>query len=74
MRFRIINGELECNFSKDLLRVFAESSMWENLNESDYPVPYPAKKVSEHAPKLKYIRENVMLVVRDFNRIMALLK
>ena len=37
--FRIVDGELECNFSKDLLRVFAESNCWENkIDESDYPV------------------------------------
>eukprot|EP01083_Nonionella_stella_P177342 623003_1 len=65
-----ISGHLVCNFDQDLLRIFRETETWEHyVNLSLYQVPFAARKMAENSPNLRLLRENVMLVVQDFNKI-----
>ena len=59
-----------CNFDQDLLRIFRETEIWENhINLNLFQVPFAARKIAESSENLRLLRENVMLVVQDFNKI-----
>ena len=60
-------GYLEMNFDKDLLRLFQEVRCWEKLS---FPIPYTAMEMASQREKFRVVRENVMLVVRDYNQIL----
>ncbi|ETO18852.1 hypothetical protein RFI_18395 [Reticulomyxa filosa] len=66
----VIDGHLVCNFDKDLLRVFRESETWGGkISMTQFSIPFAARKMTENATSLQLLRENVMLVVHDFNKI-----
>ena len=60
-------GYLEMNFDKGLLRLFEEVRCWEKLM---FPIPHAAMEMSLQREKFRQIRDNVMLVVRDYNQIL----
>ena len=64
---QVAGGYLEMNFDKDLVRLFQEVRYWEKLM---FPIPYTAMEMASQREKFRVIRENVMLVVRDFNQIL----
>jgi dynein heavy chain, axonemal len=57
---------LEGNFSKKLLLLFDEVRIWEKLL---FPVPYQALELVAQHDRLRFMKENVMLVVNDFNLV-----
>jgi len=64
---------LECNFDKELLKMFQEVYYWEKIQGSGIVVPYSAHELAGHRDKLRILREHVLRVVRDYNQIMTAL-
>ena len=60
-------GFLEQNFDRSLLQLFSEVHYWERLH---FEIPYVAMDISAHRERYRCLRENVMLVVRDYNSIL----
>ena len=56
------------NFSKELLKLFTEMYYWERLR---FEVPHYAVDIYRQCENLRVLRENVLLVVRDYNRILS---
>ena len=52
------------------MELFAEVQYWERLH---YEVPYAAMDIAAHRERYRCLRENVMLVVRDYNGILGAL-
>ncbi|XP_037663927.1 dynein heavy chain 2, axonemal isoform X3 [Choloepus didactylus] len=63
-------GMLDVNFDKSLLILFAEIDYWERLL---FETPHYVVNVAERAEDLRSLRENLLLVARDYNRIIAML-
>ena len=63
-------GFLEQNFDKALLGLFSEVHYWERLH---FEIPYVAMDITAHRERYRTLRENVMLVVRDYNTILSAL-
>lgn len=59
------------NFSKELLKLFNEMYYWERLR---FEVPHYAVDIYRQCDNLRVLRENVLLVVRDYNRILSSLE
>ena len=56
--------------SSALLKLFQEISYWERLM---FEIPHYAADVHSKREDLRILRENVLLVVRDYNRIIVAL-
>ncbi|KAJ3172703.1 Dynein heavy chain 2, axonemal, partial [Geranomyces variabilis] len=63
-------GLLEMKFDKQLLRLFAEITYWQKLKMD---VPFAIQEIYSKREELRILRENVLLVVRDYNSIMETL-
>ncbi|KAB1265174.1 Dynein heavy chain 2; axonemal, partial [Camelus dromedarius] len=63
-------GMLDVNFDKSLLILFVEIDYWERLL---FETPHYVVTVAERAEDLRILRENLLLVARDYNRIIAML-
>ncbi|XP_062456936.1 LOW QUALITY PROTEIN: dynein axonemal heavy chain 2, partial [Rhea pennata] len=61
-------GLLDVNFDKDLLKLFAEMRCWERLL---FETPHFAAEAYRRREDLRALRENLLLVVRDYNRIVS---
>ncbi|XP_030635110.1 dynein heavy chain 2, axonemal [Chanos chanos] len=59
-------GLLDVNFDKDLLKMFNEIPYWERLM---FELPHYVLDVYQRREDLRIMRESVLLVVRDYNRI-----
>lgn len=60
-------GRLECNFDKQLLRLFGEVRYW---YKTEHPIAYlPFDIYSKKCEQLHSVRESVCLIVRDYNAI-----
>ncbi|KAI8799348.1 dynein heavy chain and region D6 of dynein motor-domain-containing protein, partial [Cladochytrium replicatum] len=64
------NGLLEVRFNKDLLRLFTEIHYWQKLKMD---IPFHVQEIYSKREELRILRENVLLVVRDYNSIMETL-
>ncbi|KAI9101992.1 dynein heavy chain and region D6 of dynein motor-domain-containing protein [Phlyctochytrium arcticum] len=64
------SGLLEMKFDKDLLRLFAEITYWQKLKMD---VPFHIQEIYSKREELRVLRENILLVVRDYNSIMETL-
>ncbi|CEG44893.1 flagellar inner arm dynein 1 heavy chain beta [Plasmopara halstedii] len=62
-------GLLQCNFDRFLLNLFAEAQYWQYFN-GEVQIPYMAHDICNQKEQLRVLREHVMLVVRDYNRIL----
>ena len=62
---------IEATFSKTLLKLFAEMHYWERLR---FEVPHYATEIYHQCEDLRILRENVLLIVRDYNRIIGSLQ
>ena len=61
------HGELlEIKFDKDILRLFAEISLFQKLKAD---IPFHVQEIYSKKEELRTLRENVQLVVRDYNNI-----
>ncbi|XP_069805044.1 dynein axonemal heavy chain 2 isoform X1 [Dendropsophus ebraccatus] len=63
-------GMLDVNFDKNLLKMFVEIHYWERLS---FEVPHYVVDIYQRREDLRNLRENVLLVVRAYNRIIAAL-
>ncbi|TRY86536.1 hypothetical protein DNTS_031646 [Danionella cerebrum] len=63
-------GLLDVNFNKNLLKMFSEIHYWERLL---FEIPHFVIDVYQRREELHNLRENVLLVVRDYNRIIKAL-
>ena len=59
------------HFNRTLLRLFGEMSYWERLR---FEMPHYAMEVYSKCEQLRVLRENVMLVIRDYNSIIVSLQ
>ncbi|XP_053575482.1 dynein axonemal heavy chain 2 [Bombina bombina] len=60
------SGMLDLNFDKDLLKLFVEVYYWEQLM---FEIPHYVVELYQRKEDLRNLRENVLLVVRAYNRI-----
>ena len=60
---------LESNFDKLVLTMFSEVEAWKRF-QGEHPIPYIAHDIMGQQENLRILRDNVMLVVRDYNEIM----
>jgi len=64
------NGLLESNFDSNLLKVLIEVVYWTKIqNLSLVNVPHYVSKLLGRKEELRVLRENIMLIVRDYNTI-----
>ncbi|XP_053319883.1 dynein axonemal heavy chain 2 [Spea bombifrons] len=63
-------GMLDLNFDKSLLKLFVEIHYWERLQ---FEIPHYLVEIYQKKEDLRNLRENVLLVVRAYNRIIAAL-
>ncbi|XP_053425879.1 dynein axonemal heavy chain 2 isoform X5 [Nycticebus coucang] len=63
-------GMLDVNFDKSLMILFVEIDYWERLL---FETPHYVVNVAERAEDLRILYENLLLVARDYNRIIAML-
>jgi len=63
-------GMLDLNFDRKLQKLFQEIHYWEKLM---FEIPHYASEVHSRKEELRVLKENVLLVVRDYNRIIAAL-
>ncbi|RLN66518.1 hypothetical protein BBP00_00002156 [Phytophthora kernoviae] len=66
---RAKKGFLHCNFDRPLLNLFTEVHYWQYFN-GEIQIPYMAHDICNQKEQLRVLREHVMLVVRDYNRIL----
>ncbi|OQR95763.1 dynein heavy chain, partial [Thraustotheca clavata] len=62
-------GFLHCNFDQPLLQLFAEVHYWQYFN-GEVQIPYIAHDICNQKEQLRILREHVVLVIRDYNRIL----
>ncbi|KAL2079072.1 hypothetical protein ACEWY4_024816 [Coilia grayii] len=65
VRSRDCEGLLDINFDRGLLNMFNEIHYWERLL---FEIPHYVSEVYQRREELRNLRENVLLVVRDYNR------
>lgn len=63
---------LESNFDTDLLKLLYEVQAWNKMHGM-ITFPLPITRLLAKREQLRILRENVMLIVRDYNSIMLLL-
>jgi dynein heavy chain len=63
-------GKLAVKFDKELLRLFAEITYMQRLK---FDPPFHVKELYDKKEELRVLKENVTLVVRDYNKITELL-
>ena len=69
--FLCSSGMIEATFSRSLLKLFEEMRYWERLR---FEVPHYATEIYQRCESLRVLRENVLLIVRDYNRIIGSLQ
>nr|CCA21283.1 inner dynein arm heavy chain 1beta putative [Albugo laibachii Nc14]CCA21656.1 dynein heavy chain 2 putative [Albugo laibachii Nc14] len=62
-------GFLNCNFDRYLLLLFTEVHYWQFF-QGGLQIPYLAHEICTQREQLRILREHVMLLVRDYNRIL----
>ncbi|GMH41208.1 hypothetical protein BSKO_09118 [Bryopsis sp. KO-2023] len=67
---RAAGGLLSMNFHNDLLAMSQEVHYWERMRMN---IPYIAMEINAQREKYRILRENVLVVVRDYNKILMAL-
>lgn len=67
------HGALESNFDKGLMKLVAEAKCWEKLQSFGILIPSEVHEVATSREDFRVLRENVLLVVKDYNMIMEVL-
>jgi len=68
-------GLLESNFDTHLIKALSEAPYWSKIaNSGIVTVPHVITKFALKREQLRIVRENVMIVVRDYNNIIHLIK
>ncbi|XP_071375886.1 dynein axonemal heavy chain 2, partial [Centroberyx affinis] len=63
-------AKLDINFDKNLLNLFSEVLYWDRLR---FEIPHCVSDIYQRREDLRAVRESVLLLVRDYNRIIAAL-
>jgi len=63
---------LKSNFNTQLLKIMIEVQYWNKL-QGAVTIPHALARLSGEQDRLRILRENVMLIVRDYNDIMMLI-
>ena len=64
------SGLLESNFDKMLLKIISEVTYWTKLQTHGFvTIPHSISRMLVKKEQLRILRENVMLIVRDYNMI-----
>ncbi|XP_065104586.1 dynein axonemal heavy chain 2-like [Paramisgurnus dabryanus] len=63
-------GLLDVNFNKNLLKMINEIHYWDRLQ---FEIPHYVTEVHQRREELLNLKENVLLVVKDYNRIITAL-
>ncbi|XP_048373762.1 dynein axonemal heavy chain 2 [Sphaerodactylus townsendi] len=63
-------GMLDINFDKHVLMLFVEIHYWERLL---FEIPHYVVELYDRREDLRNLRENLLLVTRDYNRIISML-
>jgi dynein heavy chain len=64
------NGLLESNFDSDLHKVMVEVAYWTKIQTLGFvTIPHTVARLLQRKEQLRILRENVMLIVRDYNTI-----
>ena len=64
------NGLLESNFDSDLHKVMVEVAYWTKIQTLGFvTIPHNVSRLLQRKEQLRILRENVMLIVRDYNTI-----
>ncbi|PIO38637.1 hypothetical protein AB205_0076840, partial [Aquarana catesbeiana] len=63
-------GMLDMNFDKNVLKLFVEIHYWERVQ---FEIPHYVVDIYQRQEDLRNLRENVLLVVRAYNRIISAL-
>lgn len=66
-------GALTSDFDKGLMKLVAEVKCWEKLQSFGIIIPFEVSEVASYREEFRIIKENVLLVVRDYNSIMNVL-
>ena len=66
-------GALASDFDKDLMKLVAEVKCWEKLQQFGINIPSEVHEVTSYREEFRVIKENVLLVVKDYNNIMNVL-
>jgi len=66
------SGFLESNFDCDLHKIIVEVTYWQKIQTLGFiTIPHSVSKLLLRKEHLRILRENVMLIVRDYNNIIA---
>ena len=60
------SGMIDATFNRTLLKLLGEMRYWERLR---FEVPHYATGIYRRGEDLRVLRENILLIVRDYNRI-----
>ncbi|KAL8177088.1 UNVERIFIED_CONTAM: Dynein heavy chain 2, axonemal [Gekko kuhli] len=63
-------GMLDINFDKHVLKLFVEIHYWDRLL---FEIPHYVVELYDRREDLRNLRENLLLVTRDYNRIISML-
>ncbi|XP_077169770.1 dynein axonemal heavy chain 2 isoform X1 [Paroedura picta] len=63
-------GMLDINFDKHMLKLFVEIHYWDRLL---FEIPHYVVELYDRREDLRNLRENLLLVTRDYNRIISML-
>lgn len=63
-------GLLECNIDRSFVKMFHECQFWKCL---DFEIPAHVQVINSRSDMLKLVYENVLMVVMDYNKILAAL-
>jgi len=64
------SGLLESNFDSDLHKVMVEVAYWTKIQTLGFvTIPHNVSRLLQRKEQLRILRENVMLIVRDYNTI-----
>lgn len=64
---------LKNNFSTKLLKIQIEVTYWNKYMQSVVTIPHTLGKLVMDSERLRLLRENVMITVRDYNNIVVLI-
>lgn len=64
---------LKNNFNSKLLKILIEVTYWNKYMQSVVTIPHTLGKLVMDSERLRLLRENVMITVRDYNNIIVLI-
>ena len=66
-------GTITCDYDQNLIKLVAEVKCWEKLQSFGVLIPSEVNEVAQFREEFRVIKENALMVVRDYNNIMNIL-